>query len=170
MERVPIQEVYAELEPFLEHDAHYWLQRGSYELERGDLTKAEVFLAQAKAKSHPNDYMVNTEWAYLMLQRACDDPTDSRALEWFRDGFEILLDLVGTSGRRTVNTYVVLGQKTVEWCRVSGIDVEDSKRVLQTVRDAFVVGGAHHVANRQFAVAKDQVDRAYLELAVDPDL
>ena len=70
------RQMYSEIEQLLRTDYHYWLQRGSYELERGDIKLAENFLNQARGLSD-SDYMVDTEWAYLQLERACRDPRNA---------------------------------------------------------------------------------------------
>jgi hypothetical protein len=38
------RKIYRDAEPFLGVDYHYWLQRGSFEVRRGDLDQAERFL------------------------------------------------------------------------------------------------------------------------------
>ncbi len=161
-----VREIYDELEPLLRTDAHYWLQRGSYELEKKNLERAELFLAQAKGLARPTDFMVATEWSYLTLARACSDPADSRSPSRFADGFEALLELIEEVGPKSVNTAVVLGQKTVEWCEVSGIDADEAKSLLQTVRTMFTAMSPHHSENRQFVLARDLVEKAYLSLAI----
>ena len=65
--------IYAGLEDILNWDYHYWLQRGSLEVESGDLTLARNFLDQAKSLS-PEDTFVDTERAYLWFSQACADP------------------------------------------------------------------------------------------------
>jgi len=60
---------YAQVEDILGWNYHYYLQRGSYEVQIGDLSLAKNFLDQALAMA-PDDYMVQTEWAYMTLKRA----------------------------------------------------------------------------------------------------
>jgi Mrp family chromosome partitioning ATPase len=69
----PARSFFAELERFMDWDHHYWLQRGSMELERGDPSLAENFLNQA-AGIEPNDLLVQTELAYLHLKIAVVEP------------------------------------------------------------------------------------------------
>lgn len=167
--RSQIRQMYEELEPLLRSDPHYWLQRGSYELERGDISLAENFLAQAKGLSE-NNYMVQTEWGYLMLERACRSPKNPEAHSWFDEGLEILLGVIERIGARSPNTYVVLGDKTVAWAGLGGLSVGDRKSLLEIVRAAMKEGGQHHAGNRQFDLARDNIERVYLGLAVSrPD-
>jgi len=157
--------MYGELEALLRDDPHFWLQRGSYELELGDLGLAENFLAQARAGAG-DDYMVQTEWAYLMLERACRSPKDPQASAWFAEGLEMLLDVTDRVGARTPNTYVVLAQKAVGWSDVGPLSHDERKTLLETVRAQLANGSAFHSANRQFEAARIELEKAYLNLAV----
>ena len=71
--------LYGDLEQLLSWDYHYWLQRGSFEVEFGDLSHAENFLNQAKGLA-PDDPYVDTERAYLMFAQALAAPNTDRAV------------------------------------------------------------------------------------------
>ena len=45
-----VRSVYDTVEPLLLHDFHYWLQRGSFEVEEGDLGHANNYLQQARSQ------------------------------------------------------------------------------------------------------------------------
>ncbi len=74
------RKAYALVENILSWDYHYFLQRGSFEVEVGDIELAKNFLDQAKGMA-PDDYKVQTEWAYMTLKRACSNPTAAWAQE-----------------------------------------------------------------------------------------
>src|SRR5437870_11338370 len=57
------RDAYVGAEGMLSHDFHYWLQRGSLEVEHGDIRQAELFLNQARGLE-PDDPWVLNEWAY----------------------------------------------------------------------------------------------------------
>ena len=78
-----VRNVYGSLEQLLCDDHHYWLQRGSYEVERGDLRLARNFLEQAYGMA-PDDPLVQTEWAYMTIKDACSDPIAEGAAERVR--------------------------------------------------------------------------------------
>src|SRR5207253_2633651 len=61
--------LYGSLEDLLQWEYHFWLQRGSLELEFGDLKVAERFLSTAKSLGEL-DPIVETEWAYLLMKKA----------------------------------------------------------------------------------------------------
>jgi hypothetical protein len=161
---VDVRAVYQELEPLLRDDADYWLQRGSYELERGDIFLAENFLAQAKGLSDRSP-LVQTEWAYLMLKRARTTPSDSRSLEWATEGIELLLDVIERVGRSSPHTYVVLAREVVEWCKTGVPSMLDCKAILTSVRAALKAGTRFHGGNRHFKEAAQELEHAYLSLA-----
>jgi hypothetical protein len=162
---VQAREMYAELEGLLREESHYWLQRGSYELERGDMTEAENFLAQARAHSD-GDFMVETEWAYLMMKRACLDPRNALAAEWFSEGAAILYDTIDKVGARSPNTFVILADKSVDWITVAPLSLDEKKRILEPVRLVLKEGNRHHGANRQFEACQKRLEDAYLALAL----
>ena len=60
------RKLYTTVEDALRWDYHYWLQRGSMEVQFGFINEAENFLGQAKALL-PDDVFVKTEWAYLFI-------------------------------------------------------------------------------------------------------
>jgi energy-coupling factor transporter ATP-binding protein EcfA2 len=160
-----VREVYQGLEPLLRQDADYWLQRGSYELERGDIFVAENFLAQAKGLSEDSP-LVRTEWAYLMLKRARSAPSDSRSTDWAAEGVDLLLDVIEHTGRTSPHTYVVLARESLEWCK-TGVPSRDScKTLLALVRATLREGSQYHGGNRHFKQAERELEHAYLSLAV----
>jgi hypothetical protein len=158
------REAYADVESLLANEFHYWLQRGSYELERGDISLAQNFLGQARSLAR-GDYMVETEWAYLELERACRNPGALNAPEWIMDGFAILRDIIARYAERTPNTFVVLADKAVKWCEVGPLSWEERRRLLEAVQATLRDGSRYHAGNPVYSQAVAKVDHAYLELA-----
>ena len=163
--RQRVRELYGVLEPLLARDAHFWLQRGAYEVERGDISLAENFLGSARSLAQ-NDFMIETEWAYLMMRRSCERPTDFAARAWMLEAHEILLGIIAERGQTSPNTYVVLAQKTVTWCKAAELLPAERLDLLATVRGVMKSGRQWHRDNTQFASAADDVERAYLSLAI----
>ena len=58
--------LYADLEDLLDFSHHFWLHRGSLEVEYGSLEYAENYLAQALGLAD-SDPLVRNEWAYLLF-------------------------------------------------------------------------------------------------------
>lgn len=163
--RPRVREMYEQLEPLLRSDAHYWLQRGAYEVERGDVDLADLFLATSRSLSS-NDYMVETEWAYLMLRRACENPQDHMARSWVDEAQGILFDIIADRGQSSPNTYVVLADKTVEWCERASLLPSEERDLLHSVRGVMKDGRKWHQGNRQFESSLHDLEHAYLSLAV----
>jgi hypothetical protein len=159
-----VREIYSDLESLMDKDAHFWLQRGSYELERGDISLAENFLAQARNLA-ADDYMIETEWAYLLMKRACSAPDDGRAREWMDEALASLFDIITQRGARSVKTYVVLAQQVINWASVASLSTDEKKELFLGVRSVMTDGDRFHHLNRQFTAARNDIERAYLSLA-----
>ena len=68
---LPVEDVrftYERIESVLNWDYHYWLQRGSLEVEIGDLSLATNFLDQARSLAS-GDRLVENEYAYLLMKK-----------------------------------------------------------------------------------------------------
>jgi hypothetical protein len=159
-----VREIYGDLESLLRYDAHFWLQRGSYELERGDIKLAENFLAQARGLAD-DDYMIETEWAYLLMKRATMAPNDSRARDWMDEALTSLYDIITHRGAQSFKTYVVLAEQVIQWASAASLSVDEKKSLFLGVRSVMADGRRYHQMNRQFATAQRDIERAYLDLA-----
>ena len=74
--------VYQSVEGLLEWDYHYWLQRGSLEVEKGDLAQATNYLGQARSLAD-YDPLVEAEWSYLQMKKASQWPRNTGARDLF---------------------------------------------------------------------------------------
>ncbi|MCP4308606.1 MAG: hypothetical protein GY788_27775 [bacterium] len=160
-----VRSMYQDLEQLLRSDAHFWLQRGAFEVESGSADLAENFLSQARALSN-NDYMIETEWAYLRLKQACEDPSDQAARRRFDEAQEILYGVIEEHGSRSPNTFVILGRNTLQWCARADLPIDEQISLIGTARATLRDGLRLHSGNRQLERAFEEIDRAYLELAV----
>jgi energy-coupling factor transporter ATP-binding protein EcfA2 len=134
--KLPVLEarrVLADVEQILSWNYHYWLQRGSIEVEQGDLQLADNFLAQAESLA-PADTRVRVELAYLALKRAAVsvDP-GSRHSEAMAalDDLEEVIDLTGGRDR---HPYDVMGRQGLRWVRAAGLPDDERGRVLGRLR------------------------------------
>jgi hypothetical protein len=60
-----VRGLYADVQPNLKEDRHFWLQRGAYEVESGDLDLADTYLESARAcVGGESDYKITTEWGF----------------------------------------------------------------------------------------------------------
>jgi hypothetical protein len=143
--------LYASVEPLLEWDGHYWLQRGSLEVEEDRLNLAGNFLGQARSLS-PDDPLVENEWAYLLFRKAILSPGASDAPRMAGDAIAILRDLIDSRGDGDPYPFHVLGSQGLSWCR-RGISKRDDK--ISLLRDLLA-----HVKDgcKRHPMAKDLVD------------
>ncbi len=118
------------MEPILHWEPNFWLQRGSLEVERGDLRLAENFLGQARSLTPDHPYVEN-EWAYLLFRKAIDVPGSSGAPDLVRDATEILMGLTHSQRGADVYPYHVLGSQGLSWSRRGIRNEEDRARYLR---------------------------------------
>lgn len=108
--------LYGSIEQLLTWDSHYWLQRGSLEVEFGDLALAENFLNQAKGLA-PDDPFVENERAYLLFRQALEGPTGIESPKLVEQATSQLEELINTRGSIDPYPYHVLGSQGLSWVR-----------------------------------------------------
>jgi hypothetical protein len=106
--------LYGSLEAILSWDPHFWLQRGSLEVEDGDLNLAEHFLSTSRS-FNPDDVFLQTEWAYLLFKKACPNPAAKDAQDMVKEATELLETLMGRIG--DPYPYHLLGSQGISWAR-----------------------------------------------------
>jgi len=117
--------VYIVVEGLLSWDHHYWLQRGSLEIEVGVLDEAENFLGQARALGEDDPFVENA-WAYLLYKKANENPAALRASEFADEAQSILEGLVASRGKKDPYPFHVLGSQGLSWVR-RGIRIKSEK-------------------------------------------
>ena len=135
--------VYDRLEDVLQWDYHYWLQRGSLEVEDGDLERATNFLSQARALS-TGDPKVETAYAYLLMKKAARNPSHSGARAWLDDGWETLEEMIEATGRVDAYPYHVLGSQGLAWARRAPLTLLEKRAVLASLLRIVEEGVRHH--------------------------
>ena len=106
--------LYGSLETILSWDPHFWLQRGSLEVEFGDLNLAEHFLSMSRS-FNPDDVFLQTEWAYLLFKKACNNPAAKDAVDMAKEAAESPETLMGRTG--DPYPYHLLGSQGLSWVR-----------------------------------------------------
>ena len=102
------REVYGDIESLVAFDYHYWLQRGSLEVQQGDLTVATQYLDQARSLS-PNDYLVQTAYGDLQMRKASEHPDRRHAGDYLEEGMAILESVITERGRITPYPFPCVG-------------------------------------------------------------
>jgi hypothetical protein len=158
--------LYASLEGVLHWDYHYWLQRGSFEVEFGDLSLAENFISQARGLE-PDDPYVQTEWAYLLFSQANLNPGSESAGEAVMAATEILERQMGRLERRDPHPFHVIGSQGLAWSRRGNLSPRERERYLRQILSHVEQGVTHFRNEKNLAQLHEDVKREYLNLAVD---
>jgi hypothetical protein len=156
--------VYGELENLLNWDYHYWLQRGSLEVERGDLAQADNFLNQAKGLS-PDDPYVDTERAYLWFAQAIEKPGTESATVLAKDATACLEFQIERWGKADPYPYHVLGSQGLAWARRGIPSSMDKERFLRSLVSHAEDGCAKHPRAQDLKQLLSDLKREYLEIA-----
>jgi tetratricopeptide (TPR) repeat protein len=132
-DREGVRAAYDAVEDLLSWDSHYWLQRGSFEVEVGDLQLAYNLLEQARALA-PEDYRVQTEWGYLAIKRAAQNPTALEARDRVDEAFVELEDAITRRGHLDSYPAHVMGSQGLSWVRNGPLSQEEKLAVLARLR------------------------------------
>jgi hypothetical protein len=124
------QRFYADLEPLMRWDHHYWLQRGSIELEAGNIELAENFLNQAYALE-PTDPLVETELGYLQLKMALHEPSAEEARRLFSAGTGLLDSAMRARRRSDPHQYQIYGEQGLAWAARHDLTNKERQQVLR---------------------------------------
>jgi hypothetical protein len=158
--------LYGDLEPLLSWDYHYWLQRGSFEVEFGDLSLAENFLNQARGLS-PDDPYVETERAYLMYAQAIAAPNTERAITLVEEATASLELQMARLDRRDVYPFHVLGSQAIAWSRKGPFSAVERERYLRKVLQHVEEGAKRNPREPNLQQLVADVRREYLNIAVN---
>ncbi len=162
-DRVAIRDIYDELQSLMDWDYHYWLQRGSFEVEVGDIDMAENFLDQARSLS--DDYRVQTEWAYMMLVKAIQNPTNPDSPGRVEAAFEALEDAIERRGEIDAYPFSVMGRQGLHWLEEAQIAQEEKITLLTRLRWVANEGLRLHPSDPVLRQLERDLETAYLAIA-----
>jgi NAD-dependent SIR2 family protein deacetylase len=161
------RDLYTQIEPVLSSDYHFWLQRGSLEVEVGDIRKAENFLGAARSLG-AGDFRVNTAYAYMLMRKACENPGDLHAEEYLRTGMEELESVIADSGDQSSYPFHVLGSQGLAWAH-RGIPQRNIKReFLERLREIVEHGLRSHATDENLIKLETDLRKEILLTTVDP--
>jgi SIR2-like domain len=161
--------LYQDLEPACGDDYHYWLQRGSFEVQFGSLSLARLALAQAKMGDGANDHRVHTEWAYYLIKSARKNPTATDAAERVAEGKQILMDYIQGYGDHDPYPWHVYGSQLLGWIRVSAMSDDERARQLRDVTDVVRDGNAKHPGYQDLRTLLKDLEHDLLQLSLPPE-
>jgi hypothetical protein len=163
-----VRAIYDAVEPLLNSDYHYWLQRGSFETKEdpGELALARNFLDQARSMAS-DDAHVRTQWSYMMLKRASRRAGEAGVDEDARIAFEELEDVIATRGNRDFYPFHVYGSQGLAWAHRAPLSADAKKRLLEQLRRVVDDGLRAHPGSSELRDLKKDLDREYMMLAVE---
>jgi tetratricopeptide (TPR) repeat protein len=160
--------VYEEVENILSFDYHYWLQRGSLEVQVGDVRLAENFLGQARS-IRPDDHRIETEYAYMLMRRAWEEPGRTEAPAWLGEGVQILEGVIASRGNADSYPYHVLGSQGLAWVRRARLNPAEARDSLQKFLTIVEDGQRRHPNRRDLQQLVGDLRRESLMTAVKRD-
>jgi tetratricopeptide (TPR) repeat protein len=163
-DRTAVREIYDDLQAVMDWDYHYWLQRGSFEVEVGDIESAENFLGQARSLA-PDDYRVQTEWAYMSLVKATRFPTSPDASERVEEAFGALEDAIERRGDKDPYPFDVMCRQGLLWLQESPTSQEEKITTLTRLRWIANEGVRLHPSDPQLRQLQRDLETAYLSIA-----
>lgn len=157
--------MYAELEDTLKIFSHYWLQRGRFEIENGNLSNARLFLSHAKALN-PNDDYVETAEAHLEFKSAWQNPSASDSLQKVENCVRRLEIQIITRGKLSPYPFHILGSSGYNWFKYSSISREDKIAFLGKISAIVEAGVKLHSSDKSLLELHTQLKKEYLSSAV----
>jgi hypothetical protein len=159
--------LYSETENVLQWDYHYWLQRGSLEVEAGDVRLAENFLSAAYSMA-PEDYRVQTAYGYMLLRKAVESPSEIGAAKRVAKASEMLRDVIANWGAVSAYPFHVLGSQGLAWARHGTGTREEKRTLLRDLLDVVEQGFKLHPTDGDLGRLQTDVRKEYLmTVAVD---
>lgn len=164
------RDVYAEVEsfPVISGDYHYWLQRGSVEVESGDLRLAENFLEQARSLCTEDDYRIETEYAYMLLRKAILNPNDLSSFELVLNAVDKIDSVIAARGSADPHPFHLLGRCGLDWIAVSPQPPHEKRGFLDRVMVTVEKGVRAHPKDAMLPAVRDQLRQASLMTIVIP--
>ena len=166
-DRATVRSIYESLSSVLSDDFHFWLQRGSFELEKGDLDLAENYLNQARSLS-PEDHRVRTAWSYMSLRRAAELAQGSEAgwRERAQEAMSELNDIIELRGTTDAYAFHILGSQGLHYARRAPLSLDERLRLLDQLRGVVGRGARLHPDSDELKQLRDDLENEYLLLAV----
>lgn len=165
VDSVAVRRVYTELEQVLGGDYHFWLQRGSFETEEGDLDLAKNFVEQARG-INAEDPLVDTAWAYMTLKRASRHAMDAESVQQADGAFEVLDTVIESRGRRDPYPFHVYGSQGLAWAKRSPLSHRDKVALMERLQEVVRAGQALHSTRNDLKTLARDLSTAYMALAV----
>src|SRR5262249_21334238 len=127
----------------LHWDYHFWLQRGSLELESGSVYYADRYLNTAYSLAS-GDELVVTAYAYMLMKKAAASPQAEDAEQMLAEGQRLLRGQIALRGRRDDYPYHVLGAQALAWANRCGWPRQKKQEFLNAAKRDVQAGLRFH--------------------------
>ena len=161
-----VRAIYHELHDWLRDDFHYWLQCGSYELEKGDLDLAATYLQSAMGCTNgATDHLVLTTWGLIAFRQARRHPGNREIQEDALAAFHAMDKIVKTVGARSPHTFAFIAGDGVEWLsRTPLLEPSQKQGVARRIREIIDIGDRILDDNPEFEAAVGRSRSVLVEL------
>jgi KaiC/GvpD/RAD55 family RecA-like ATPase len=166
LDRSTVRSIYEDVQPLLSNDFHYWLQRGAYEVEHGDLDLADSYLESARGcEGGTRDYKVTTEWGFMRLRKAISSPTDQNVHVRAKAALQALEQVARREGRMSPHTFTIIVRQGVRWLETSALlsDAERA-RIALLIEEIRELGLRMCSNNREFSRAEREMRQRLMVL------
>lgn len=157
--------LYSSVESLQINNHHFWLQRGSLELEMGNIGHAQNYLAQAR-ELDGDDPFVKLQCAHLDLKKANTNPKSEGAKELMEQGFDSLLELIRERGAKDAYPYHVIGNQGLSWSRRALNEPNEKKAFLERLLGIIDAGLKFHRREEYLEGIRENLQREILLMAV----
>lgn len=155
--------LYEEFENLLSNNHHFWLQRGSFHVEYGELDLAINFLNQAYGLC-PDDPLVLVERSYLNFKLAYKFPSKENSQALAKEAMDTLNNLISYRGAKDPYPYHVLGSQGLSWSRKGQISFEERMELLGSFKKTLAEGIKNHPQNENLIGLKRAIEKEILEV------
>jgi hypothetical protein len=165
-----VRGIYSNFQQTLGDDFHFWLQRGAFEVEKGDIEFADSYLESARGcPGGVDDYQVVTEWGRVKLIKARREPNNHKVQERALGAMAELMRVMKTKGKRSPHTFAITVKDGVAWMRSNPAVSKDLRiGVIQDIYKALELGESLCSDNEVFMrIARDS--RPLIEKLSRPD-
>lgn len=125
-----VQRIYGTAEAWLSRDPHFWLQRGSFETDYGDLSAADNFLRQARALDS-DDVLIDTAWAQLSLKRSLTSASSPEASISVQEAFALLEPIMQNPENHSPHTFAVYLIYGLRWLKVAPLGTGEQRELRE---------------------------------------
>ena len=122
---------------------------------------ADNFLSQARS-IRPDDYKIETEYAYMLMRRAYEEPHRVDARELMREGTQILEGVIANRGDVDPYAFHVLGAQGLSWIRRAALAPSDAREALQRVLEVAKAGLRRHPDRPELQQLVQDLQKEYL--------